>query len=116
MPERDRNQAGVTSLEILIALVLACLGTVGYLELRAHDAGSRRAVDAVESAAAAAATAVAEARAREGGPPADTTQLSGQYVVHTGTLPWRGRVRTLRVVVDLPGGDTLTVHRLVTSR
>jgi hypothetical protein len=116
MRERDRETAGVTSLEILLALVLACLGGVSYLQLRAHDAGSRRAVETVDSAAAVAAAAVAEARARPGGPPADTTQLSGPFVVSTSTVPWRGRVRDLRVTVALPNGDSLTVHRLVSRR
>lgn len=113
---RDRVTTGVTSLEILLALALTCLGVASYLELRAHDAGSRRMVENVERGAAVAASVVADARARKGGLPPDTTQLSGLFVVRTTTSPWRGRVRDLQVTVTLPNGDSLTVHRLVAQQ
>jgi Tfp pilus assembly protein PilV len=105
----------MTLLEALLAVVILGLSAVGYLQVFQGSAQSIRAAEQWNRAAAVAESYMERelVSRREGAapPPSTTDGISARVQV----TPWSGRLRDVTVMVALPDGRTLTVHRLVRS-
>ncbi|HSA57441.1 MAG TPA: hypothetical protein VLE53_17145 [Gemmatimonadaceae bacterium] len=122
-----RRTAGLTYLEVMVALVLLALSVVGLIEVRAQGLAAGRSAEAMQRALAAADTALERARPRRDGVASAMEATIGGFAVRTTTRPWRGRVNDgvgetrvaevrvaeVRVAVALAGRDTLVIQRLV---
>lgn len=116
----NHRKAGLTSFEVMVALVILALSTVGLLEVRAQGIAAGRAGEAMQRALVAADSALERARPRHDGQPSVSESTIGGFAVRTATRSWRSRgsegLAEVRIAVTLSGLDTLVIHRLVRTR
>ena len=114
------RNAGLTSLEVLAALVTLSLSAVGLMEVRAQSVAAGRAAEAMQRALLAADSALERAAPRADGQPTASEETIAGFAVRTATRSWRSRgsagLAEVRIAVALHGRDTLVSHRLVRAR
>ena len=120
MTSCTHRNAGLTSFEVLAALVILALSATGLMEARAAGVAAGRAAEAMQRALVAADSALERATPRFDGQPTATEAVIAGFPVRTQTRSWRSRgresVAEVRIAVALPGRDTLVIHRLVRAR
>jgi type II secretory pathway pseudopilin PulG len=107
----------MTLLEALVALVILGFSAVGYLEIFQAGARAIRSADEWNRGTALAESALETAvDARTTDTPIVAITPPAGYEASVDVQPWHGRVEDVVVTVVVPGGRTLTVHRLVRPR